>query len=158
MEHLLHRASEQECGPAAASPRSHDEQVESSGGLPAESRSRVAAKEPVRFLPATRHLPETLVVMRGDCPGETTGRMAKQVTTLLDYGGANVGDRPDVGEGQLPTRPLDEVPRRLNGSTRLRREIDADENAKRRDHYAMVWGGRRPGRRRRRRPPRMSDP
>ncbi len=136
VERLLYRASEQECGPAAASTRSHDEQIVTSGCLPAEPGSRIAAKEPVRFLIATRHLPETFIVMRGDGPGEATGRMAKQVTTLLDHGGANVGDWPDVGERQVPARPLDEVSRRANSRTRLGREIDADEDTKRRDHLA----------------------
>ena len=71
-------------------------------------------------------------------PGKTAGRAAEQVSSLFGDGGAHVGKRSDVGEREFPIRPLHEIPRRSNRSPRFRRKIDADENAKRRHHFAIL--------------------
>jgi hypothetical protein len=131
VEDFLHRASQKEGSGTAASPSPHEEKVVISG-FAAQRRSRVAAEEAVRIvLPAMRHLPEIVGIMRGDPFREATGWKAEQVPTLLVHGGANVRVRPDVGESQLAVRPPDQVSGRANRGSRLPREIDADQNTKR---------------------------
>ncbi len=76
----------------------------------------------------TREFSEPFFEVRGDGFGETAGRTAEQVAAFLDDGGADVGDRPHVGEGQLSAGPLDEVSRGPQRSARLRREVDSHED------------------------------
>jgi hypothetical protein len=135
VKEFLYGASEKKRRSPSASPGSHDEQVVTSTGFTAEGGSRVPPKQSVGLVRAIAgEFPETAGVVRGDGAAEGGGRKTQQVTALLDHRGADVGDRPDVGESDLTVRPSDEIPRGANGRSGFRREIDADENAKRAGH------------------------
>jgi hypothetical protein len=131
VENLLHRAAEKKRGPSAASPGSHEEKVVASVGLAAKARSGIPADDPPRLVPpATSQLLQPRFVMPRDRFGEAARGKTKEVSALLDDGGANIRDRSDVKKRQASARLVDEIFRGANGRERLLRKIDSDEDTK----------------------------